>query len=139
MKKLIMIALTALSLKASAQDHIYMASTLSQHVETNFLMSIEDDKIVFDDGDDGLWTYEILKMQNVFLSPEEKIILTFYKLEESVIVVVHKRKGQNLAIYQVLEYGVTYQLHSHSCKNSQSREVERIVRDYSVELMSEKQ
>lgn len=128
----------ALSLKASAQNHIYMASTLSQQMETDFLMFVEDNKIVFDDGDDGLWTYDVVKMQNVFLEESGKIILSFYQLDESVIVMIHKRKGKNLAIYQVLEYGVIYQLYSESCKNSESREIERIVRDYSIELMSEK-
>lgn len=128
----------ALSLKVSAQHHVFMATSTEEVLETDFYMFISDEKIAFDNGDEGLWTYDVIRLQNVWLDPKGKIILSFYQLDESVMVFVHKERGKILAVYQVFEQGVTYQLHSLDFKNSISDEVNRIVSAHSLELMEEK-
>ena len=128
----------ALSLKVSAQHHVFMVTSSQEVLETDFYMFVSDEKIAFDNGDEGLWTYDVIRFQNVWLDPNGKIILSFYQLDESVMVFVHKEKGKMLALYQVFEQGVTYQFHSLDFKNSISEQVERIVSAHSLELMEEK-
>ena len=128
----------ALSLKVSAQHHVFMVTSSQEVLETDFYMFVSDEKIAFDNGDEGLWTYDVIRFQNVWLDPNGKIILSFYQLDESVMVFVHKEKGKMLAVYQVFEQGVTYQFHSLDFKNSISEQVERIVSAHSLELMEEK-
>ena len=128
----------ALSLKVSAQNHVFMVTSTEEVLETDFYMFVSEEKIAFDNGDDGLWTYNVIRFQNVWLDPKGKIILSFYQLDESVMVLVHKERGKMLAVYQVFEEGVTYQLHSLDFKNSICEPVERIVSAHSLRLMEEK-
>jgi hypothetical protein len=133
-----MITLMALSLKVSAQHHVFMVTDHQDVMETDFFIFISDKQILFDNGDDGFWEQDVARTQSVWLSPRSKTIITFYQLEESVIVVSHRKKGRALAVYQVFEEGDTYQLHSLAFKNKIDDNIEQYATMHSLELMEEK-
>jgi hypothetical protein len=107
-------------------------------METDFFIFISDKQILFDNGYDGFWEQDVARTQSVWLSPRSKTIITFYQLEESVIVVSHRKKGRALAVYQVFEEGDTYQLHSLAFKNKIDDNIEQYATMHSLELMEEK-